>query len=198
MTSRNKSDKPKFQWPFAPLPLIEGEDATAYQDLLARARADLQPTDIVEQIWTREIVDLAWEVLRWRRVKDNLIQATLPEGLDAVLSPIGWGDLVEGWTWRKPRAIKKVDRILEALGLSIDAVTAQTLAVNLDKVERIDGLIASATRRLLALVRELEHRQLARRGLSLTGVQQLEHDECSVIGERSADERVEDDQPAQD
>ena len=34
---------------------------TAYEELLARARAELEPADILEEISVRELVDNAWE-----------------------------------------------------------------------------------------------------------------------------------------
>ena len=42
-------------------PLLTGEDSAAYNDLLARVTGHLKPTDIFEEIWAREIVDLIWE-----------------------------------------------------------------------------------------------------------------------------------------
>jgi hypothetical protein len=47
--------------------LLPGESVTAYDDLLARVSGNLKPSDIFEEIWVREIVDLIWESLRWRR-----------------------------------------------------------------------------------------------------------------------------------
>ena len=50
-------------------PLIAGEDAAAYDDLSARMSRMLTPSDILEQIWVRDVVDLTWETLRLRRLK---------------------------------------------------------------------------------------------------------------------------------
>src|SRR3954447_26489571 len=49
--------------------LIPGEDATLYDEFLARAREAIGPTDIVEHIWVKDIVDLVWEIGRWRRLR---------------------------------------------------------------------------------------------------------------------------------
>ena len=49
---------------FGPIPLLAGENAAAYDDLLARVSGNLKPSDIFEEIWVREIADLIWENLR--------------------------------------------------------------------------------------------------------------------------------------
>jgi len=53
--------------------LIEGEDAAAYDQLLARICSVVKPLDIIEEIFIADLVFLEWEVLRWRRLKSILI-----------------------------------------------------------------------------------------------------------------------------
>jgi len=52
----------------APPPLIAGEDAAAYDDLLARIAGAVKPADILEDIWVHDVVDLVWDVVRLRRM----------------------------------------------------------------------------------------------------------------------------------
>lgn len=49
---------------FGPPRLLKGEDAAAYDDLFARVSGNLKPSDIFEEIWVSEIVDLIWERFR--------------------------------------------------------------------------------------------------------------------------------------
>jgi hypothetical protein len=63
--------------------LLEGEDAAAYDELLARFRAAVKPVDIIEEMFIADVVALEWEVLRWRRLKLALIRA---RGLEALKS----------------------------------------------------------------------------------------------------------------
>ena len=46
-----------------PPPLIPGEDAKDYQQLLAAVTNDIKPVDFMETIWTRDIVDLQWDTV---------------------------------------------------------------------------------------------------------------------------------------
>ena len=39
-------------------PLIAGEDVAAYEELSARMSRLLTPSDVLEQIWVRDVVDL--------------------------------------------------------------------------------------------------------------------------------------------
>jgi hypothetical protein len=93
---------------FGPPPLLEGEDAAAYDELLVRISGAVKPTDIFEEIWIREIVDLVWGAFRLRRLKANLMTAVTHQGLTAILEPwIGWTDapnLAEAWAARQRSA----------------------------------------------------------------------------------------------
>jgi hypothetical protein len=60
---------------FGPPLLLEGEDATAYDELLARVNAAVQPVNIIEEILINDFVFLEWEVLRGRRLKWSVMQA---------------------------------------------------------------------------------------------------------------------------
>src|SRR5262249_43194970 len=59
---------------FGPPLLLEGEDASAYDELLARICAAVKPADIIDEMFIADIVALEWEVLRWRRLKWTLMQ----------------------------------------------------------------------------------------------------------------------------
>jgi hypothetical protein len=70
---------------FGPPPLIEGEDAAAYDQLLARICAAVKPVDIIDEIFIADVVPLEWEVLRLRRLKWSLIRAPALEALENFL-----------------------------------------------------------------------------------------------------------------
>jgi hypothetical protein len=61
--------------------LLEGEDAGAYDELLGRLCAAVKSVDIIDEMFTVDVAHLAWEVLRWRRLKFNLIRARQVEAL---------------------------------------------------------------------------------------------------------------------
>ena len=73
-----------------PPPLIAGESAPAYQEMLAHVAGALNPSDMLEHMWVRDVVDLAWEVFRLRRQKANLMAAARFDGMKG-LHRSRWG-----------------------------------------------------------------------------------------------------------
>jgi hypothetical protein len=48
----------------APVPLLPGEQEAEYATHVARIVAVAQPKDAIEDLLTRDVIDLSWEVLR--------------------------------------------------------------------------------------------------------------------------------------
>jgi hypothetical protein len=167
---RTRSAEPRYRAKrlalFGRPPLIEGENSAAYDELLGRISAVVKPTDILEHIWLQEVVDLVWEILRLRRLKANLMAATAHQGLERVLKPLLKEseilEILPPEVSPKPgspkiqRPSKRWISSLRLRGLSVDAVMARTLSVNLDVIERIDRLITIAEARHNAALRELD------------------------------------------
>jgi hypothetical protein len=191
---------------FGPPPLIQGEDAAAYDELLLRVSTAVKPVDILEDIWVRDIVDLVWEVFRLRRLKANLMTASAYRALLTVLDPLldedGESDetgdpdgetggidshaLAKEWVRRNPDAIKEVNRILASADVTMDAVMAQMLSENIDHVERIERMIAMAEARRNVVLREIDrHRATLGQDLRRT-VQHIEDGKFQVIEGKTA------------
>jgi hypothetical protein len=167
-----------------PAPLFEGEDPATYDELLARISGAVKPAD----------VDLVWEALRLRRLKANLMTATAYMGLEQILEPlVGFlqeTDLAKAWAARDQNAIKRADKLLASAGLTMDSVMAQTLSVNLDDVERIDRMIATAEVRRNAILRELERHRTTWGQALRRAAQQVEEDEFKLIEAQPAKTRT--------
>jgi hypothetical protein len=70
---------------FGPPLLLEGEDAAAYDELLARMCAAVHPADIIDEMLIADVVSSEWEVLRYRRLKWTLVQDVALESLQEFL-----------------------------------------------------------------------------------------------------------------
>ncbi|HKD58701.1 MAG TPA: hypothetical protein VKD45_14400, partial [Hyphomicrobiaceae bacterium] len=108
------------------------------------------------------VADLIWQAVRARRLKAALMTAGAGKGLDEVLTSIGITgnrayQLVPRWAARKHDAVAEVEAELDAAGLGIDHVMAQTLRRHIDTIERIDRMAASAEARRAATLREIAH-----------------------------------------
>jgi hypothetical protein len=143
-----------------PPPLIKGEDAASYDDLLARISGSLKPADILEEIWVRDVVDLTWDVFRLRRLKTHLLRADAHQGMAELIGPLlKWDHTFRtavGWSLGEAAAVKTVDATLAAAGLTVDAATALTFAHRIHEIERIDRMTMAAEARRTAILREIE------------------------------------------
>jgi hypothetical protein len=54
-------------------PLLNGEDADMYDEILARMCAALKPVDIIDELFIADMVYLEWEIVRLRRLKLSLL-----------------------------------------------------------------------------------------------------------------------------
>ena len=144
-----------------PPPLIRGEDIDRYDKLLARLTETLQPSDVVEEIWTRDFADLVWEVFRLRRLKSSLLSAEAGHGMQELLSPLRHksGDaheLATGWCHFDPEAVPAVEAALASAGLSVDAALGKTLALFCSAIGHIDRRLAFVELRRGVAMRELD------------------------------------------
>jgi len=155
------SGEPDF---FGAPPLIQGENPADYQALLKRVSVAVRPRDFLDEIWVRDIVDLYWEMLRLRRLKAGLLNASMGDGLRAVLgslrstgsSSLTTEALVQSWLNGSPDSRKKVEQSLAAAGFSMDVVAAAALSKKLDEFERIDVMITRAEARRNNALREID------------------------------------------
>ena len=77
-------------------PLLEGEDAAAYDELFAGIRAAVKPVDIVDEMLVADVVALQWEVLRWRRLESTLVRVCQRAALKGFLdNHLGYGVYAE-------------------------------------------------------------------------------------------------------
>jgi hypothetical protein len=176
--------------PFGPAPLIEGEDAGAYDELLLRISAAVRPHDIFEEIWVRDIVDLVWEAFRLRRLKACLMTAGARTALAQRLSPLvgreqAYG-LARSWAARNPGASAEVEEHLATAGIGLDGIAAQGLCLELDFIERIERMIMAAEARRNAALREIDrHRATLGRQLR-QAVLEAEAREIAIAEEGAA------------
>jgi hypothetical protein len=170
MTSRVRLTRPALTsssraarlLPFGPPPLIDGENAAAYDELLTRVSGAVKPADIIEDIWVREFVDLAWEVLRLRRLKAALMNSKVRSQMTELLNRVleeGAEELALKWAQQKPDAVKQVDHLLASGGMTLDMIIVEDLPKYFHNMHRIDNMLAVAEARRNAALRELDRRR---------------------------------------
>ena len=146
---------------FGPPPLIDGEDAKAYDDLLVQVSSTVKPSDFLEEMWVRDVVDLTWEIFRWRRLKAQLFSSRL---LDLVKSKMGrifktdkeLNELMALWMEQEPGAIDLVQKYLAATGDTLEGMAAGVILNSVGYFRRLEEFTTNAERRRNATLREVD------------------------------------------
>ena len=146
------------------------------------------PTDFIEEIWVRDLVDVTWGMLRWRRVLAALLrgevweetnneatslvedQAQVMEGsekeeMDRLLDPLlTWEERVAKY----PDENKKFQELCSAAKstLNMDLIQARVLRDNLNTIERFENLITIAQRRIAEVIHELDRHRFVQKQLN--------------------------------
>jgi hypothetical protein len=144
---------------FAPPSLNRDEDAASHATLLARMTDTVRPSDLLEEIWLRDVVEHVWETIRLRGRKAGLMNANAGEGLRDILLALGCGDYFtrsKRWFAREPKVVAEVEAALAAAGLGINDVMAQTLRRHLAEYDGMDRMLRSAEARRDAALHEIE------------------------------------------
>ena len=80
----------------APAPLLPGEQEAEYATHVARIVAAAQPRDAIEDLLTRDVIDLSWDVLRLRRLKAGLLRGAISSSIYQVMCRLGYEDEYAG------------------------------------------------------------------------------------------------------
>src|ERR1700737_4808899 len=118
--------------PPAPPPALprSWKERSGYEELLHRVTAALQPMDIMEEMWIYDIVGLAWDTFRWRRVKAHALSQDAGRQIRELIKPFVVGDaqqVSEQWALGNEAAAERVNAALAAAGLSTRSVVPRKL-----------------------------------------------------------------------
>ncbi len=148
---------------FGPPPILEGEDAAAYDELFGRVRAAVKPVDVIDEMFIADLVASEWEFLRWSRLKLSLIRARALTALEYFLcgkldydlyredfadelTTILQDNLAEdqtedfaqtlahGCAQNEPDAVDKVNDALTGIGLNMDDILNRARALKAEEL----------------------------------------------------------------
>lgn len=154
---------------FGPPPLHEGEDKDAYEALHTRLRQAVMPTDIIEEIWVRDVADLTWESRRLRVLKAKLMEVTSAQWIEKALKKVmpdssDRKELADDYGRGVPDARKRVDALLREAAIDRGNIEARALWTCLSDFDGVDRLIMRAEARRNATFREMDrHRDAVAR-----------------------------------
>jgi hypothetical protein len=153
-------------------PVLAHENPESYYALLNQIAARVNPQDSFEWIWIKDYVDIAWEILRYRRAKSQILDFGCGRALASVAESVcGETDLLglqaehlrSKW-FANEDGKAEVKAFLTEHGLNTDSLVGQAMLARVNELEKIEAMLASAERRRDGVLREIEHhRDFSRR-----------------------------------
>jgi hypothetical protein len=153
-------------------PLVGDETLESYNNFFAAILTGVKPADPIDWLYTKDVVDLSWQMRRERsvlagvvkllqtEVVRDLLKATADSSkpLDAAVYRIFHAsDDAQAWA-SDPAARKEIDARLTAKGHPLSAVLAEAYKRGASHIDAIDKRIASYEARRMGIVREIERR----------------------------------------
>jgi len=147
---------------FGSAPILKTEDEEIYWNCMERVVKCVEPQDVIEWLWVKDVVDLSWEILRLRRLKIDLIEidredknATIEwerEHFDEPYIHIFSGKLT-------PPDTADIEARLYKQSLATETDSVKLLFKHIEEYERIEKLLTSAELRRDKILREIELRR---------------------------------------
>src|SRR5450755_3121927 len=152
--------------------LVGGETVEDYAKFFGAIVAGLNPVDAINWLYTRDVVDLAWQIRRERAVSVSIIKLKQKEVVrDHLKATVDASEPVkaaayrifsaanEAESWASDAASRKeIGARLAARGHPPSAVLAEAYTRGARHIDAIDKRIASYEVRKVAIVREIERR----------------------------------------
>ena len=144
---------------FGDPPLLSTEDPNLYWDMFDRFAEFVDPKNIIEWLWLKDIVDLCWEIARLRRYRALLIERERESKnaeIDYAQEHAGGRNL----SWMDKLKHPQIEALRNAPRLDTEADSASLLILQyLGTYEIVDKLLISAELHRDRILRELDFRR---------------------------------------
>lgn len=177
---------------FAQRPIVFGESPELYDILLSRVAAEAKPEDPIEWLLFKDVVDLTWEIQRFRKFQVALLQNDLegyvvryleisrPRSLDVDDSAepstdeliVNYDHMVSGYFAGDPKAKSEVAAILAEKNIELDFASLLMRAfgdnkTNLEYISRMTAAVEARRERVLRQIDLRRHAFIIRLRLAL-------------------------------
>jgi hypothetical protein len=156
-----------------PSGLLPGEDRQDFEAIRQMMIDDIKPETNLEWLWVFDLVELSWEILRYRRLKQKILQASRVQAIEAVLQRLDGAGMPEyalqnmrlqtkrnAAEWlEEPSAAKEIETRLERHRIDVVAINAEVFIQTRGTFALFDGLMQSAQSRRIILLREINSRR---------------------------------------
>lgn len=171
--SAGRSIIPPRLRPFAEPTLLPGESRHDYEVIRQLLIDDIVPRTNLDWLLTFDLVELSWEILRYRRLKHRVLEAHRERAIATILQHIDGAGLPDhaaptvnlhsrrtAAQWRDdPAAAADIEHRLLASGCDATTINTETFLQAREAFTTFDLLLQSAQHRRIVLLRELNGRR---------------------------------------
>jgi hypothetical protein len=150
--------------------LLPGENRREFEMIRKMIIDEVRPQTNIEWLWTLDLVELSWEILRYQRLKQRVLEEYRHAAIKAILLRLEGAGLPAGnlqylelqvgrsaAEWRdNPQAADEIDARLRRHGFDDNAVNAEIFCQVRGPFGMFDDLMHSAQR--IVLLREINSR----------------------------------------
>jgi hypothetical protein len=126
--------------------LAKGEKPAEYEALLNALEREVNPSDVIEWLWVKDIAELTWDIVRYRRLKTNHFErstARVASFGDIFPSDINTLETLERLTAsveaRRNNALYEIERRRNALGRALREASDKIIDAEAPLVPSLPG-----------------------------------------------------------
>jgi hypothetical protein len=152
-------------------PLVGGETLKDYNAFFAAIAASVKPTDAIDWLFTKDIVDLSWHIRRERTIIADVVKLAQKQIVLALLKATSDASDAESALYRildaaddanrwanDPEGRREIDARLAEKGHPPSTTLAQAYINAAPQIDAVDKRIAGYETRRIAVLREVERR----------------------------------------
>jgi hypothetical protein len=157
--------------------LLPGESPEEFRALQEAIIQEISPQSALEWLWTIDLIELSWDVLRYRALRDKVLDISREAAIQSLLEKIDLSGIPKHYLleaqchtrqnasqWRNntTAAIEIEDR-LAAHGIDNSAINLEVIVQARELFLTFDALLTSAQNRRIVLLREIDNRRIGKR-----------------------------------
>jgi hypothetical protein len=155
--------------------LMPGESLSDYQAVRDMIIQEMAPKSGIEWLWAADLVELSWDIVRYRTLRQKMLKIRRQDAIDAVLQRLDLPGIpysfrqsardrtrlnAEQWL-TDPMANAEIETRLAKHGIDEGSIDAEVLIQSRELFIMFDNLMQSAQSRRILLLREINRRRIS-------------------------------------
>jgi hypothetical protein len=155
--------------------LMPGERLSDYEALRDMIIEEIAPQSGIEWLWAADLIELSWDIVRYRALRQKMLKVRRQEAIDAMLQRVDLPGIpypfrqsardqtrLNAEQWRTDSvASAEIENRLAAQGIDEGSVNAEVLIQSRELFIMFDSLMQSAQTRRILLLREINRRRIS-------------------------------------